>query len=438
MGFEIEAFQNRFLAPGQARVDAILSVTAPTLANQTANSVATAAGPLAVGFILDKSGSMEGERLNAVKLAVTQAIDLLPPNAVFFVVAFDALAHVVVQPTEATPEAKRSAASKIQAVYSFGGTAMSRGLDAAKSMFLRCPNSIKQAIFLTDGKNESEQPSEVERQLTACEGLFQADCWGVGTDWHVGEVQEIARRLLGKASLIPNASGIREAFRNATTKAASRSFKDVRLRLWTPQGSRLVFVKQVNPTIEVLTDRAVEVTPQLRDYFTGAWSAGETRDFHIILDVRAGQPGDEMLALRPSVTYEVSSGAAWQTVEDKCPNGRVFANWTDDSSLTSRLDKTVAHYTGQDELAGAIQQGLELRERGEEAAATQLLGRAVQIAHQSGNTDMTQRLSKVVEVVDPSLGTVRLKKRVERADAMELQLESRTTKRVSRKQTEGK
>ena len=63
-----------------------------------------------------------------------------------------------------------------------------------------------------------------------------------------------------------------------------------------------------------------------------------------------------------------------------------------------------------------------------------MLGRAVQIAHQSNNAEMTQRLAKVVEVVDASLGTVRLKKDVKKAAAMDLELESRTTKRVGKNQ----
>jgi von Willebrand factor type A C-terminal domain len=47
---------------------------------------------------------------------------------------------------------------------------------------------------------------------------------------------------------------------------------------------------------------------------------------------------------------------------------------------------------------------------------------------------MTQRLKKVVDVLDASSGTVRLKKEVQKAAAMELQLESRTTMRLRRVQ----
>jgi hypothetical protein len=61
-----------------------------------------------------------------------------------------------------------------------------------------------------------------------------------------------------------------------------------------------------------------------------------------------------------------------------------------------------------------------------------MLGRAVKLAHESGNTEMTQRLARVVEVMDAASGTVRLKRDVSKAATMDLELESRTTKRVKK------
>jgi hypothetical protein len=433
MAFKIETFQNRHLAPGQTRVDAIVTVTADASTQATVSQ----GGPLVVGFIFDKSASMSGERIAAVKTAVIRAISLLPETATFFVVAFDGIAHLMVSEMPATEKNKRSAEAQLNAVQAFGGTAMSNALATAKTVFKRFPTAIRQAIFLTDGQNASETAEQVRGQLKQCEGLFQCDCWGVGTDWHVGEVQEIAQALLGKASLIPEPNGIAAAFQTAIQKAASKSLNDVKLRLWTPQAAKLIAVKQVNPTIDDLTPRARVNSPQVRDFLTGAWSAGESRDFHLTIEVSPGNVGDEMLAARPSILYMAQNATGWEEREEKAPEGRVFATWSQDVSLTSRIDRHVAHYTGQDELADAIQRGLELREQGNESGATQLLGRAVKIAHESRNTDMTTRLAKVVDVVDASQGTVRLRRTVDKAAAMDLQLESRTTKRVARKPSDG-
>ena len=314
---------------------------------------------------------------------------------------------------------------------------MSTGLAAARTIFERAPDAIRQAIFLTDGKNESEARTKVAQELARCDGMFECDCWGVGTDWQVGEVQEIARALLGKASLIPDGSGIEAAFRAAMEKASAKALKDVRLRLWTPQGAEVVFVKQVNPTIEELTDKAKALSPQVREYMTGAWAAGEARDFHVAIDVKPGNVGDEMLAARPSIVYlewAEATRTGWSR-RTKPAEARIFAKWTPDDSLSSRIDHHVAHYTGQDELAQAIQRASSCAPAATRRARPSCSGSAVKIAHESNNAAMTQRLAKVVDVVDAALGTVRLKKDVKKAAAMDLELESRTTKRVGKNQT---
>lgn len=420
--FTIEAFQNPYLGEGAGRVDAIVSVSATGLEQ-------VAAPALLLGFIIDTSGSMQGQRIQAVRAAVEAAVDLLDERADFFVVAFANFARVVIPPTRATPDARRSAHAAIRDLEAAGGTAMSQGLAAARTLFSHRPDAIAECIFLTDGKNESEHAEEVGRELARSAGVFACDCWGVGTDWQVGEVQQIASSLLGKASLIPEPTGIEAAFRAAVDKAQAKSVKSVRLRVWTPAGAEVLAVKQVSPTIEDLTARSLVHGPQVREYDTGAWAPSEARDYQLAIQVTPGRIGDEMLAARPSLVYQDPGGAE---VELKAPGARVFASWTADETLSSRLDATVAHYNGQDELATAIQGGLEARERGDEVSATQLLGRAVQLAHAIDNEEITTRLKKVVDVVDPEEGTVRLKKGVSKAAEMDLQLESTTTRRARR------
>ena len=90
----------------------------------------------------------------------------------------------------------------------------------------------------------------------------------------------------------------------------------------------------------------------------------------------------------------------------------------------------VAHYTGQAELAASIQQGLEARAQGQTERATVLLGRAVQIANDSGNEATAKLLRQVVEVEDAHTGTVRLKQAVAREDSMALETRSTKTARI--------
>ena len=93
----------------------------------------------------------------------------------------------------------------------------------------------------------------------------------------------------------------------------------------------------------------------------------------------------------------------------------------------------MAHYTGQAKLAEAIQDGLEARKAGDDDIAAAQLGRAVALAHQSGNEDTAKLLAKVVDVVDAATGTVSLKKKVDDADEMALDTRSVKTVRTKKK-----
>ena len=151
--------------------------------------------------------------------------------------------------------------------------------------------------------------------------------------------------------------------------------------LVTPVVNRGVFVRQVSPTVEDLSSRRTPVNPLTGDYPTGAW-ADESRDYHVAVRVPAKAIGQEQLAARVQL---VVGG-------DVVTQGLVKATWSGDESLTTKIDQQVAHYTGQTELAQAIQEGLAAKAAGDEATATVKLGRAVQLAAQTGNDEATTKL----------------------------------------------
>ena len=169
--------------------------------------------------------------------------------------------------------------------------------------------------------------------------------------------------------------------------------------------------------IEELTDRAMEVNPLTADYPTGTWGE-ESRDYHVCIKVQPRNIGDEMLAARVSLVEG----------DDVLSQGLIKAIWTDDQQLSTRINREVAHYTGQAELAEAVQEGLEARKAGDAGTATFKLGRAVQLASQSGNDGTLKLLGGVVEIEDAATGTIRLRREV--ADADEMALDTRSTKTV--------
>ncbi len=415
--FKAEVFQNQYLPQGAKEVHAIMTVTA-----EGSEGVAgTHTGGSLFGVICDTSGSMGGQKIYAAKEAMVKVVNLLPDDCAFFIVTGSSSARVIFPVSIATPQNKERACGVIKAgLDAHGGTVISTWLTEALQQFNKMAGAVRQALLLTDGQNDVSDEQQLNTVLQACEGVFQCDCRGVGTDWRVKQLQQISHKLLGTTDIIPNASMIEADFRAILEKAMSKSISDVALRLWTPQSARVLFCKQVSPDIVELTHRGKLVKPQVNDYPTGAWGKSESRDFHFCIEVQPGNVGDEMLAGRASLIYTVNG------VETKVAEARILVTWTDDDAKSTKIDKRVAHYTGQAELAQNIQEGLEARAQGNIEVATAKLGKAVKIAHNSGNESTAKLLRTVVDIVDAETGTVRIKKSVAKED--EMALESRSTK----------
>lgn len=418
--FKAEVFQNQFLPQGAKEVHAIMTVT---VVGGEGVAASTSTNRL-FGVICDVSGSMGGEKIHAARDAMVKIVNLLPEDASFFVVTGSHNASVIYPVSKATLQHKERAIAAIKEIRAGGGTVISSWLAEALKQFQQIPNAVRQALLLTDGENDLSDEYQLDSMLNSCEGVFQCDCRGVGTSWRVAELQKISNKLLGTTDIIPNASMLEADFRAILEKAMGKSVSDVAMRLWTPQGAKVLYCKEVSPEIVDLTHRAQQVKPQLYEYPTGAWGKDESRDFHFCIEVKPGNVGDEMLAGRASLIYTVND------VETKVAEARILAVWTDDDAKSTKIDRRVAHYTGQAELALTIQEGLEARARGDNEVATAKLGKAVKIAHASNNEATAKLLRTVVDVQDAEAGTVRLKGKVAKEDEMALETRSTKTSRI--------
>jgi hypothetical protein len=424
MSFSASTYQNEYLGADATEVHAVVTVDA-------AGEQAVAAGAeKAIVFLIDTSGSMNdpASKIRAARQAAATAISMLPDGTLFAVVQGTDLAEVAYPPPLSGPALARAddrtRAEAVEVARQFsagGGTAISRWIDLARELVEPYPGAIRLGYLVTDGKNESEPPEALQAALARAAGVFQCDARGVGAKWMVSELRLIASSLLGEVDIIKEPDEMDDDFRAFLERAIGKSIADVRLRVWTPQGSKTRFVRQVAPAVEDLTARAEAVNPLTNDYPTGAWAGGESRDYHVCVDVPAAKVGEERLAARVSLV--VNDEVATQSL--------VKAVWTDDEALSTRINPQVAHYTGQAELAQVIQDGLEARKAGDDRTATVKLGRAVQLAHESGNDGTVKLLRKMVEVDDPATGTVRLKRDVAAVDEMELDTRSTRTVRVT-------
>ncbi|MET7284504.1 VWA domain-containing protein [Streptomyces sp. NPDC005573] len=435
--FSMDVYQNEYLPEGGREVNAIVTVTATgggTAGSAVPRAQAPGQGPsAAVVVMVDCSGSMDhpAAKMRNARDATAAAIGTLRDGTHFAVIAGTHVAEEVYpgggRLAVADATTREQARLALRRLGAGGGTAIGTWLRLAGRLLASADVGIRHGILLTDGRNEHESPQDLRAALDDCAGRFTCDARGVGTDWEVKEVTAVASALLGTADIVADPAHLAGDFTRMMETAMGKEVADVALRVWTPVGTTVRFIKQVAPAVEELTGRRTEAGPRAGDYPTGSWG-DESRDYHLCVEVPAAGLGQEMLAARVSLVVPQADGPALNLGSQ----GLVRAVWTDDMSASTSIDPQVAHYTGQAELARVIQQGLDLRKAGDFDGATAKLGRAVQLAGESGNADTAKLLAKVVDVVDVATGTVRLKTKVAEADEMTLETRSTKTVRVKK------
>ena len=170
------------------------------------------------------------------------------------------------------------------------------------------------------------------------------------------ELRSISTALLGTVDIVADPAELAADFEAMITSSQARSLPSVSLRLWAPRtrwSSRCARWREVVD----LTATATPSGPLARDFLLGGWSPGETRDYHMRIKVTPGGVGEEMLAGRVSLVLADGTIATQALIK---------ATWTDDTELSTRMDRHVAHYTGQEELANAIQEGVAAAKAGDQ------------------------------------------------------------------------
>ena len=104
-------------------------------------------------FVIDKSGSMDGLKIEQVKVAFSSIIDELPEadyfNVMFFDSNIDSYSDLILPATE---ENKNASINLVLSKRAIGGTNINEALVAAVKMFGNESNNVPIVVFLTDGE----------------------------------------------------------------------------------------------------------------------------------------------------------------------------------------------------------------------------------------------------------------------------------------------
>ena len=135
--------------------------------------------PLEMVFVLDCSGSMNGQPIAQARAAIISALDQLEPGDTFQVIRFsDNASQFGDEPVAATRSNIRRAKRYVQSLNGAGGTMMIEGIRAALN-FPHDPERLRFVTFLTDGYIGNE--AEILREIHAFVGESRIFSFGVGS-----------------------------------------------------------------------------------------------------------------------------------------------------------------------------------------------------------------------------------------------------------------
>ncbi|MDZ4288288.1 MAG: glutamine amidotransferase, partial [Prosthecobacter sp.] len=176
----------------------------------------------AVALVIDRSGSMAGEKLEMAKSAAIATAEVLGRNDFIGVYAFDSEAHVVAPMTKLTSTA--AIAGQISSVASGGGTNLQPAFQQAREGLQRVKAKVKHMIILTDGQTAG---TGYEAMASQCRGEgMTISTVAIGEGSHVALLQAIAASGGGQSYSTVDAATITRIFTQDTLMHTGRMIRE--------------------------------------------------------------------------------------------------------------------------------------------------------------------------------------------------------------------
>lgn len=177
-------------------------------------------------LVLDHSNSMNGTRLDKVKVAAHQIIDQLNDGDILSVVTFNDRAEVIIPATPINNN-KNSLKARISMMIAAGGTEIFNGLSAGVEQNKRYlgPKLVNHIVLLTDGNTFGDQEKCLELARTAAKQGVSISAMGLGQEWNDQFLDELASTTGGSSSYINSASAVVK-FLNDHVRNLSNAFAE--------------------------------------------------------------------------------------------------------------------------------------------------------------------------------------------------------------------
>ena len=220
--------------------------------------------PVNVAIVLDRSGSMNGEKIDRAKEAARMAVGLLDERDIVSVVAYSDTVSVLVPATRATD--RRFIQERIASIYADGSTALFAGVSKGADELFKFfdSNRVNRVILLSDGLANvgPESPAALgELGASLRKTGISVTTIGLGLGYNEDLMARLAERSDGNHAFVENSRDLSRIFEYEFGDILSVVAQDVDIEIRCGSGIRPVRV--LGRDAEIIGDRVITSINQL-------------------------------------------------------------------------------------------------------------------------------------------------------------------------------
>jgi Ca-activated chloride channel family protein len=203
--------------------------------------------PLNVCLVLDRSTSMQGEKMDIVKATAIQVLRNLRSQDILSVVTFSDRAEVIIPASYHQDKARLEA--KVQMIRSSGGTEIYQGLEAGVKEVMRSVDSrhVNHIILLTDGQTYGDEQQCLALASKLAERGIGISAMGIGQEWNDLFLDVLSTRTGGSSAYIAQPHDIKRLLLEKFNALAQTYAEDVTLDTAFVEGVELSYAFRLQP-----------------------------------------------------------------------------------------------------------------------------------------------------------------------------------------------
>ena len=222
--------------------------------------------PVNIGLVVDRSGSMMGDRIDKLKIALNAFVDLLRADDIVSLVAFDS-DFTTLFPAQKMGNEKENIKNIISRIDAGGGTNIFRGLKEGCEQVMKNykKDRTNRAILLTDGYcgNHPDSSINVSKQFNA-KGL-ECSAVGVGEYFNYALLKQIATIGGGLIEFVGDNQDFKHIFAKELQGACMTIAQDVKVEVIF--NKQLLFAQLLGFPIEQKSTGKISL--KLKNFYAG-------------------------------------------------------------------------------------------------------------------------------------------------------------------------